>query len=75
MLELKVGAVPVVANNEIVGMVTATNLIEAFCDLVRSDGTAEFDPKLETCMARRVITLSRDDYLEDAIDKCHNEHI
>jgi acetoin utilization protein AcuB len=75
MLELKIGAVPVAEDGEIVGMVTATNMIEAFCDLVRSDGTAEFDPKLEGYMARKVITLSRDEFLEDAIDKCHDEHI
>ncbi len=75
MLELKVGAFPVKECEEVVGVVTATNLIQAFCDLALNDKWEDLNPPIARYMSPQVITLSLDDYLDHAIAKCHDEQV
>jgi len=71
MVEHRIGALPVLDGGRLVGIVTETNLIRAFRDLCRDPGQADkIDATAEEVMHTSPITLSPDDSVQDALERC-----
>ncbi|HZL98999.1 MAG TPA: CBS domain-containing protein [Planctomycetota bacterium] len=76
MIEQRIGALPVLEDGQLVGIVTETNLVSAFRDLCRDPAHAdELDRPVEEVMHSPVITLEPGDTLGDAIARCHDWRI
>lgn len=76
MIEQRIGALPVLEDGRLVGIVTETNLIAAFRDLCRDPAHAdELDRPVEEIMHSPVITLEPSDTLADAIQRCNDWRI
>ena len=76
MIEQRIGALPVLEDGRLVGIVTETNLVSAFRDLCRDPAHAdELDRPVEEIMHSPVITLEPDDTLSDAIQRCNDWRI
>lgn len=76
MIEQRIGALPVLEDGHLVGIVTETNLIAAFRDLCRDPAHAdELDRPVEEIMHSPVITLEPGDTLADAIRRCNDWRI
>jgi CBS domain-containing protein len=76
MLEQRIGALPVLEDGKLVGIVTETNLIAAFRDLCRDPSRVdELDRPVEEIMHSPVITLEPGDTLGEAIQRCNDWRI
>lgn len=76
MIEQRIGALPVLEDGQLVGIVTETNLVSAFRDLCRDPAHAdELDRPVEEIMHSPVVTLGPDDTLGEAIQHCNDWRI
>jgi acetoin utilization protein AcuB len=76
MIEQRIGALPVLEDGRLVGIVTETNLVSAFRDLCRDPAHSdELDRPVEELMHSPVITLEPGDSLADAIQRCNDWRI
>jgi len=76
MVEYRIGALPVLQDGRLAGIVTETNLVTAFRDLCRDPARADaLDRSVEELMHSLVVTLGPDDTLEEAIHHCRDWRI
>jgi CBS domain-containing protein len=76
MIEQRIGALPVLEDGRLVGIVTETNLVSAFRDLCRDPAHAdELERPVEDVMQSLVVTLGPDDTVDDAVLCCHDWRI
>ncbi len=76
MVEHRIGALPVLQDGRLAGIVTETNLVTAFRDLCRDPASADvLDRNVEELMHSLVVTLGPGDTLEEAIHHCRDWRI
>jgi CBS domain-containing protein len=76
MIEQRIGALPVLEDGRLVGIVTETDLVGAFRDLCRDPAHSdELDRPVEEVMHSPVVTLEPGDSLADAIRRCNDWRI
>jgi CBS domain-containing protein len=76
MIDQRIGALPVLEDGRLVGIVTETNLVSAFRDLCRDPAHAdELDRPVEEVMQSLVVSLGPEDSVEDAIACCQDWRI
>lgn len=76
MIEQRIGALPVLEDGKLVGIVTETNLVSAFRDLCRDPAHAdELDRPVDEVMKSPVVTLGPADSLGEAIAQCKDWRI
>ena len=70
MVEQRIGALPVLDEGLLIGIVTETNLVKVFSDLCRDPAVSdELDGSVEHLMKSPVVTLSPEDEFTVAIDR------
>lgn len=76
MLKRRIGALPVVDEGLLVGIVTETDILRAFCDEVRGGHAPEsWNRPVSEHMQTRVATLGPEMEIEEALDRCLNEKV
>jgi acetoin utilization protein AcuB len=76
MIEQRIGALPVLEDGRLVGIVTETNLVSAFRDLCRDPAHAdELERPVEEVMQSLVVTLGPEDSLDQAVHCCKDWRI
>lgn len=76
MHDWKIGCLPVVEGEELVGLLTETDVMDAFARRCRRPGhTATFDPVLGDCMNRDYVSLPSSVTVADAIDVCRERRV
>lgn len=76
MLKRRIGALPVVDEGLLVGIVTETDILRAFCDEVRGgNAPPSWNRPVSEHMQSRVVTLEPETEIEEALDRCLNEKV
>jgi CBS domain-containing protein len=76
MVEQRIGALPVLQDGRLAGIITETNLVTAFRDLCRDPARSdELDRTVEELMHSLVVTLNPRDTLDEAIHHCRDWRI
>jgi len=76
MLKRRIGALPVVDEGLLVGIVTETDILRAFTSQVQSGESPDsWNQPVSGQMQSRVVTLDPEIEIEEALDRCLNEKV